>query len=76
MMYYFPYRADLLGIGVAWDEPSVKSLREQTTVEMFYRFQVSSHLAVTPSVQFLMNPAQNAGRDTIAVAGVRGRLTF
>ena len=68
------HRRDLLGLGVNWGEPSVDTLRDQYTAELFYRFQFAQNLAFTPSVQLLVDPALNLNEDEIWVAGLRMRV--
>lgn len=68
--------SDLFGLGVNWGEPSNEALREQTTTEFFYRWQVAKNLAVTPSVQWLIDPAFNTNEDDIWIVGLRARLTL
>jgi len=67
---------DVLAFAVGWGDPADDSLQEQYTSEVFYRFQFVSNLAVTPSVQYIVNPADNSEESGVWVAGLRGRLTF
>lgn len=69
-------RADLAGFAVNWGQPPEKKLREQTTIEAFWRFQFARNLALTPNVQLLLNPALNPTENTIWVTGLRIRMTF
>jgi len=72
----FTFRSDLLGLAVNWGEPSDSSLRDQTTVELFWRFQFAQNFALTPSVQLLLDPALNPATNTVWVFGFRTRLNF
>ena len=45
-------------------------------LEGFYRLQFSQNLAITPSLQLLIDPAGNPADDEIWVFGVRMRLTL
>ena len=78
--YYLREKGDLLGLGLNWGRPSHKTygpgLRDQYTVELFYRLQLLEHLALTPDVQVLVNPATNPGADVVGVFGLRARLAF
>jgi porin len=47
---------DLVGAGVTVADLSDESLDTQTTVEAFYRLDVSDNVAATGSVQYLRNP--------------------
>lgn len=66
---------DLAGIGVSWGSPSALGLRDQWTTELFYRFQFRN-LAITPSVQWVANPALNPEEDQLFVGSLRARAVF
>ncbi|MBW2281530.1 MAG: carbohydrate porin [Deltaproteobacteria bacterium] len=66
---------DRIGIGVTWSRPAVDSLDDQETVDLFYRVQVTPRIAVTPLVQFIVDPVRNS-RDTVWVLGIRTRFAF
>lgn len=80
----FLYQRDpgknLLGVGVNWGEPNESTfapdLDDQYTVEAFYRFQLTQQFAITPSVEYLKNPALNPTDDSIWVWGIRGRIAL
>ena len=65
-------RLDLLGLGLNWGETPAS--QEQTTLEVFWRFQFAQNFALTPSVQYLLNPVSNP--DDVWLFGFRMRLTF
>ncbi len=71
---------DLVGLGLNWGEPNETTfepgLDNQWTTELFYRWQISRELAITPDVQWLVNPALNPEEDQIWVFGLRARLAF
>lgn len=67
---------DVLGIGLAWGEPSNDGLQEQVTGEIYYRFQLLDNIAITPSIQMIKNPIANTGKTTVTVVGLRLRATF
>ena len=75
-MYYLASRSDLVGLGVNWGDPSDDSLDEQVSTELFYRFQLAQNLAITPSVQWLIDPAMNPDDDHLAIFGLRAQVTF
>jgi porin len=68
---------NLLGLGLNWGEPNEDTwglgLRDQYTAELFYRWQISKVVAVTPDVQYIKNPALNPGSDSLWVVGLRFR---
>ena len=73
-IYYFPRYRDLFGFAAAWNEPATAGLRDQTTLEAFYRYQFSDHIAITADAQLLINPPLNPDENQIAVFGLRARL--
>ncbi|MEE9149756.1 MAG: carbohydrate porin, partial [Candidatus Tectomicrobia bacterium] len=74
--YYVRERADVTALGVSWGKPSLDGLRDQYTVEYFYRLQLSPNFALTPDVQLILDPALNPNEDVIAVFGLRARLAL
>jgi porin len=72
----FRFRSDLAGIGVNWGDTAIDMLRDQTTIEAFWNFQFAQNLAITPSVQLLIDPALNPQEDRVWVYGLRARVTF
>jgi porin len=69
-----------LGFGANWGDPNDElfgsGLNHQYAFEVYYRFQVTKELAITPDVQLLINPALNPEEDTIWAYGLRARLAF
>ncbi|MCP4287909.1 MAG: carbohydrate porin [Gammaproteobacteria bacterium] len=72
--------ADLVGVGLNWGQPNETTfgsgLDDQYTVEAFYRIPVTQQLAITPSVEYIKNPALNPEDDSLWVFGVRARLAL
>ena len=71
---------DVLGFGFNWGEPNENTfdsgLRDQYTTEVYYRWQLSPQLAVTPDFQLLVNPALATEEARVWVFGVRARLAL
>jgi porin len=71
---------NLLGLGLNWGEPSQDTwgpgLPDQYTAELFYRWQISKAIAVTPDLQYLEDPALNPDADSIWVFGLRVRAAL
>jgi porin len=69
---------NLLGAAIGWGEINettwASGLEDQITIEIFYRLQISTRLAITPDIQFLINPALNPDASSIIVWGIRGRM--
>jgi porin len=64
---------DVLGMGWSWDRPYDAALRDQYSLELFYRLQVTQRFAMTPDVQIIFDPSLNPNHDVIGVFGIRGR---
>lgn len=67
---------DAFGVALGWGNPSNDRLQDQYTAEMFYRAQITRAFAVTPAVQFFVNPAANPKHDGAVVWSLRSRITF
>ena len=75
-IYLFQPFRDLVGFSVAHDTPATIGLKDQTTLEAFYRYQFSGNIAITANAQLLINPALNPTQDRISVFGVRTRFNM
>ena len=71
---------NLLGLGLNWGRPSASSfepgLDDQYTVELFYRWNISREITLTPDLQYLKDPALNPDESSIWVFGLRARLAL
>ena len=71
---------NLLGVGLNWAQPNETTfgpgLPDQTTLEVFYRFQIARELAITLDAQYLGDPALNPDQSSNWVFGVRARLAL
>jgi porin len=67
---------DGFGLGLNWGSPSDDTLRDQVTIEALYNFQFSENLEITPSVQYLIDPALNPDESALLLFGLRVRLTL
>ncbi len=69
-----------LGFGLNWGQPNDAlfgtDLDDQYATEVYYRWQVAEEIAITPSVQLLIDPALNPEDDTLWVFGLRARMAF
>ena len=66
---------DLAGVGVNWGR-APGNARDQYTVEAFYRYDMTDFLELTPEIQYVVNPANDAATDDILVVGARLRVFF
>lgn len=74
LMWRSGWYDDLFGFGVTLADMSDPTLDQQTTVEAFYRLDLSDNLALTADIQYLNNPGFNVN-DPL-VLGVRLRFNL
>ena len=67
---------DRIGVGSTWADPADSSLGNQTALDMYYRVQVTSELAVSPMLQVIFDPVRNPSEDEVFVFGIRSRIAF
>lgn len=68
--------SDMFGIAAAWGQPFEGALRDQYTIETFYRYQLTRNIQLTPDLQVIFNPSGNPVDDVVWVLGVRFRVMF
>ncbi|MCP4246986.1 MAG: carbohydrate porin [bacterium] len=74
---------DVLGLGMYSVHSSHRYRREidrdfvrETGYELYYRFQVTPWLQITPDLQYITNPGALSDNDDAVVLGLRARVTF
>ena len=70
----------LIGVGLNWGEPNPEvfgsGLNDQYAAEIFFRWQFSRELAVTPNIHYFKDPALNPDEDTLWMIGLRLRMAL
>ena len=69
----------VIGAALNWGRPNEASFEDaddQFTAELFWRYQLTKELAVTPTVQYINNPALNPDTDSLWAFGLRARLAL
>jgi porin len=72
-------RRGVIGLGFNLGRPNETSygdLDDQYTTELFWRFQVTTELAVTPTIQYIRDPALNPDEDSLWAFGLRVRVVL
>ena len=71
---------DQLGVAANWGQPNKDSfgsgLDDQFVVETYYRWQLAEQFALTPDIQYIMNPALNPTENSLWILGLRARLAL
>ena len=69
----------VIGLGLNWGKPNQASFEgadDQYTVELYWRYQLTKELAVTPSINFIKDPALNSEQDSLWAYGLRLRFAL
>ena len=70
---------DILGNSLSWNQPNIPDVKDQITTELFYRFNMTTHFELTPSMQFIMRHgdtirrAVQAGVSAYVVDGLQAQ---
>ena len=67
---------DLLGTAFSIAETNIPDAKNQMTAEVYYRFQLAEHIAITPDFQWIVNPTLNPAVDSLTYFGVRVRISL
>ncbi len=73
---YFMRSHDLVGGAIGWGTPWKDGLRDQVTMEVFYRFHMSQNFNITPDIQLVVDPSENPDEQVIGVFGIRAQLVL
>ncbi len=57
-------------------DPADQALDDQSTIDGYYRVQVTPEIAVSPTLQVIFDPVRNPDEDTVYVWGIRSRIEF
>lgn len=72
-------RRGVIGLGVNLGSPNEASfgdVEDQVTAELFWRYQLTKEVAVTPSIQYINDPALNSEEDSLWAYGLRLRVAL
>jgi porin len=70
----------ILGVGLGWSRPNEDTygakLEDQVAMEAFWMFELAKFIELTPSVQYIINPALNPNANSTVLFGLRFRAAF
>lgn len=66
---------DQAGIGVSFTHPSSNDLRDEYSVEAYYRLQLTEGIELSPDAQVIFDPSAGS-QDVVGVFGLRLRLLY
>ena len=67
---------DVLGVAFSRGEPHGSKSRAQEALEVFYRFQLTDTIRISPSYQVIFDPSNFRRKDTIGIFGIRVRVAI
>ena len=67
---------DMIGISFSAADPNIPDVDDQYTMELFYRFNLTPGLEITPDFQYIMNPTLNPNVSDLVYFGIRGRINM
>jgi porin len=67
---------DMIGISLSAADPNIPDVNNQYTMELFYRFNLTPGLEITPDFQYIMNPTLNPNVSELVYFGIRGRINM
>ncbi|GAB5450950.1 MAG: hypothetical protein Hals2KO_12780 [Halioglobus sp.] len=67
---------DRLGVGAWWGRPVEAALDDEYGLDLFWKFQISPWLELSPGLQFNMNPAAQPDRSKAVFAQMRLRVVL
>lgn len=76
LTYKLESRSDEFGVAVNWGKLPSDTYKNQITTELFYKLQLAQNLAITPSIQFLTDPALNNETNDVTIIGLRFRFSL
>ncbi len=78
--HYVRHNSDLFGAALNWGEPNESTFGpgrdDQLATEIFYRLQLSENTAITPNLQYIVDPALNPNDDSLLLLGLRLRIAL
>jgi porin len=72
----FHSNSDRVGLAVGYANPPDPDLDAEKTLEVFYKFQLAKSLQLTPSYQYIRDPALNPDESSINLFALRLRLVL
>lgn len=77
LVYNLKSISDVVGLAVNWGENKNNGLpKDQLTTEIYYNWSVTQNINITPSAQWLVDPALNTNDDEVWIFGLRMRITL
>ncbi len=63
-------------VAFAFGMLDIVDANEESAAELYYKFQINDHFAITPNFQAVFDPAGRGSNDTASVIGIRTQLEF
>lgn len=63
-------------VAVAFGSLDIVGGGDESATEIYYKYHINDHFAITPNFQAIFDPAGVGASDTVAVAGIRTQIEF
>ena len=67
---------DRIGVGFTWSDPADRALDDQSTIDAYYRVQLTPEISAGPTLEVIFDPVRNPDEDTVCAWGIRTRIEF
>jgi porin len=72
----FGQSKDRIAVSVSWVEPTDDTKNNQTSIDAYYRVQLTPQIQFGPTLGIVFDPVDNPEEDTVCVVGLRTRIYF
>ena len=72
----FGFVNDRIGAGLWWGSPVDPSLRSETGIDLFWKFQIAKFMEISAGAQLIFDPAIRTDKDSVTLGQLRLRLIF
>ena len=70
----FGFTNDRIGAGLWWGSPVDNTLRSETGIDLFWKFQIATFMEVSAGAQWIFDPAIRTDKDSVLLGQLRLRL--
>jgi porin len=67
---------DRIGVGFTWADAADRTLDDQSTIDAYYRVQLTPEIQVGPTFEVVFDPVRHPDKDTVFVWGIRARIAL
>jgi porin len=72
----FGQSADRIGVAFSWFKPADSALDNESTIDAYYRVQLTPAIEIGPTLQVVFDPVLNPDKNRVIVGGLRTRIAL